>query len=297
MIVEPEFAATLAVMQRPGNTVSHLIRQAWDGNKLNSLTKNDPACATDPHISIVGHVTDEDLRANLDSTSMANGYANRFLFARVRRVRDLPHGGSLDDKTVLKLGESTKAALDRARTVGRVCMTPEAACHWERVYHSLSEGQPGLLGAVIGRAEAQTVRLALLYALLDETPVSSPNSLNSHTAGVFIKIEHLRAALAVWEYCETSARQIFGDLCGNPIADAILRSLRQAGVAGMTRRKISEELFQRHRSSEQIQFALDLLTESGKARSEKRFDTGMSRYLPMVSTIGFALRPTRRDPS
>ena len=56
-----------------------------------------------------------------------------------------------------------------------------------------------MLGAVIGRAEAQTVRLALLYALLDETPVSSPNSLNSHTAGVFIKIEHLRAALAVWE--------------------------------------------------------------------------------------------------
>jgi hypothetical protein len=274
MIVEPEFAGTLAVMQRPGNTLSPQVRQAWDGITLSSLTKNHPVRATDPHISIVGHVTDEDLRANLDSTSMANGYANRFLFARVRRVRDLPHGGSLDERKVLELGERTKAALGRARTAGRVRMTPEAGSHWEKVYHALSEGQPGLLGAVIGRAEAQTVRLALLYALLDETPVNSLNSLNSHPAGVSIKIEHLRAALAVWEYCETSARQIFGDLLGNPIADEILRALRQAGASGMTRKQISEELFQRHRSSEQIQFALDLLTESGKARSVKRSDTG-----------------------
>jgi hypothetical protein len=35
------------------------------------------------------------------------------------------------------------------------------------VYPSLSAERPGLLGAVTARAEAQCVRLALLYTLLD----------------------------------------------------------------------------------------------------------------------------------
>ena len=57
---------------------------------------------------------------------------------------------------------------------------------WETIYGRLSEGQPGLLGAVTSRAEAQTVRLALIYALLD----GASN----------IDLPHIMAALAVWEY-------------------------------------------------------------------------------------------------
>jgi hypothetical protein len=34
MIVEPEFASAIAVAERPGNTLSPLIRRAWDGDKL-----------------------------------------------------------------------------------------------------------------------------------------------------------------------------------------------------------------------------------------------------------------------
>jgi hypothetical protein len=76
---------------------------------------------------------------------------------------------------------------------------------------------PGLLGAITGRAEAQTVRLALLYALLDQAPT--------------IAQIHLEAALALWTFCEASARYVFGDLLGDPIADTILRALRIAGSA------------------------------------------------------------------
>ena len=38
-----------------------------------------------------------------------------------------------------------------------------------RVYPALSEGRPGLLGSVIARAEAQVMRLALVYAVLDRS--------------------------------------------------------------------------------------------------------------------------------
>ncbi len=43
MVVEGEFAGPLRAMTREGNTLSVLIRQAWDGGKLSTLTRNLPA--------------------------------------------------------------------------------------------------------------------------------------------------------------------------------------------------------------------------------------------------------------
>ncbi len=90
MILEAEFAGALTVMRRHGNILSRVVRDAWDGRDLAVLIKNKPTRASGAHISIVGHITADELRASLDRTSMANGYANRFLFACVRRARLLP---------------------------------------------------------------------------------------------------------------------------------------------------------------------------------------------------------------
>jgi Protein of unknown function (DUF3987) len=253
MVVEPEFASALAVMERSGNTLSPNIRNAWDGHKLQSLTKNSPLSATDAHISIIGHITVDELRACLSRTDLANGFANRFLFALVRRSKKLPFGGDVTDIEILHLGERLKAAIDRAKSVGRLQMTDAARTKWAQVYDELSEGKPGLLGAVIARAEAQTVRLALIYALLDgEDWIDAP---------------HLEAALAVWEYCENSAIHIFGRAVGNPVADEILRALQHAGAAGMNRTAI-RDLFGRNKSGDRIGAALQLLLTTGRARFE-----------------------------
>ena len=82
---EREFSRTLAMMKREGNVLSHVIRDAWDGRTLSIITKNNPIRCTNPHISICAHITSDELRSDLDTTSMANGYANRFLFACVKR--------------------------------------------------------------------------------------------------------------------------------------------------------------------------------------------------------------------
>ena len=97
LVLEAEFAGALTMMRRPGSVLSRVIRDAWDCRDLAVLTKNNPTRATGPHISIIGHITVDELLAKMDRTSMTNGYANRFLFACVRRVRLLPHGGGLDD--------------------------------------------------------------------------------------------------------------------------------------------------------------------------------------------------------
>lgn len=259
MVVEPEFAGALTVMRREGSILSRVIRDGWDRGDFATLVKHEPARATGAHLSIIGHITENELRATLDSISIANGYANRFLWFMARRAQILPFGGALDDGTVLDLGMRTRAVVDAARKVERVEMTADAREAWRRVYPALSEGKPGVVGAITARAEAQTIRLALIFALLDSRAE--------------IGIDHLRAALAIWEYAEASTGFICSDALGDPIADEILRALRTRGGAGMSRTDI-RDLFGRHRAADQIGRALALLATAGKARIETRSDTG-----------------------
>jgi len=138
-------------------------------------------------------------------------------------------------------------AVGFSRTVGEMRRDEEAKELWKEVYPELSEGKPGLLGAVTGRAEAQVMRLACLYALLDLSDI--------------IRLEHLCAALTLWDYCEQSARYIFGESLGDPLADEIKRVLDDT-PDGMTRTELSNH-FKRHKTAEQLALALDILIARG----------------------------------
>jgi len=85
-----------------------------------------------------------------------------------------------------------------------------------------------LLGALLSRAEAQVLRLSILYAGLDKSMIIHP--------------VHLRAAVAVWEYAMASVQYIFGDKLGDPDADAILDALRAHPSEGLTRTYIRTTL-------------------------------------------------------
>jgi transcription initiation factor IIE alpha subunit len=98
------------------------------------------------------------------------------------------------------------------------------------------------------------MRLACLYALLDFS--------------CFVRPEHLKAALALWEYCEASCQYIFGDSLGDPVADEILRELRKS-PEGLTGTDISN-LFGRNKNANQLSRALFLLMENGLVRKESK---------------------------
>lgn len=121
-----------------------------------------------------------------------------------------------------------------------------------KVYRQLSADRPGLSGAILNRAEAQTLRLSLIYALLDQSPV--------------IHVEHLRAAIAVWDVCEQSVFVIFGNRTGDPIADRILDEL--AGCDELTRDEIGN-LFNRHRTGE-VDRSLSMLERIGRIMRDSR---------------------------
>lgn len=253
LVIESEFVLPLRAMCREGNTLSARIREAWDSGNLSCLTKHQAARATGAHISIIGHITRQELRAAMRDLEAANGFANRFLWLAVRRSKLLPLGGAPVD-----LGSRAhKLALvaDRARTAGEIGLSPGAQTYWCReVYPLLAQGRPGLLGAVLNRAEAQVRRLALVYALLD--------------AAAEVRVNHLASALALWDYAEASARWVFGDSLGDRVADQIRGALREAGDSGVPQNDLVD-LFSRHEPADRIGAALALLEQSGLARKEK----------------------------
>ena len=96
LVIEPEFASVLRVAGRDGNTLSTVYRQAWDSGLLRVLNKNSPVKATGAHISIIGHITRDELLMELSNNDKVNGFGNRNLWLCVQRSKFLPDGGDVD---------------------------------------------------------------------------------------------------------------------------------------------------------------------------------------------------------
>jgi hypothetical protein len=216
LVVESELGAALRASRREQSTLSPMLRLAWDGSKLKTLSKNSPETATDPHVSLIGHIVVEELRKLMSDADIYGGLANRFLWILSRRSRLLPDGGELDD-----LGDLTPrlaALVAQAKATGRMRRTPAAVALWAHEYARLtSVPESGIVGATLGRGEAITLRLSMLMALLaGRREIDEPD---------------LRAAVDLWDYGATSARLIFGGPTDTPLEPRILAVIQaQPGI-------------------------------------------------------------------
>ncbi len=220
LVQEGEFGRALAAAERSGNTLTAVIRSCWDTGDLQTLTKTSPDRASGAHVSLIAHITREELLRLLSTTDAANGFGNRMIWIATTRSKVLPFGGNLDEDRFAQLANEIGALARLAMGRGELKRDEEANALWGAIYGDLSAAKPGLLGALTTRGVPQVMRLATLYALFD--------------AESAIRAAHLRAALAIWAYSEASARWIFGDALGDPDADAILRVVRQE-PEGLTR--------------------------------------------------------------
>jgi Bifunctional DNA primase/polymerase, N-terminal/Primase C terminal 1 (PriCT-1) len=145
LVVEPEFARVLQVSERDTNTVSAIIRQAWDSGNLQILTKKQAARSSDAHISIIGHITKDELKRLLTDTAAGNGFANRFLWVCTQRSKLLPEGGSFESVDFSGLTQRVREGVNFAAGVGRLCRDEEAKEAWCSAYPALSEANLGSL--------------------------------------------------------------------------------------------------------------------------------------------------------
>jgi hypothetical protein len=268
MLTEAEFTGPLTVMQREGNTLSVAVRMAWDDTTLQTLTKNAPEKSTKSHVTIVSHTNKDELVKHLTTAKLGGGVGNRFFFLLVKRSKVRPRGGA-EDEIPTELLRRLRKAEEFGKVEREITFSEEkeeagmsAADLWDRVYEDLSTGAPGLFGTVTGRSEAYVWRFAMAYACLDASPE--------------IKIAHLLAALALWEYSKQSSYLVFRGKTGDEIADEILQSLQAAGDEGMSRTEISDHLGRNVKAS-RIRAALIQLHRDGWARAQKEPSKGPGR--------------------
>jgi hypothetical protein len=262
LVVEEEFAAVMRIAARDGNILSTVLRRAFDGTRLQTMTKHSPLRASDTHVSAVGHITREELLHSLTENDQRNGWANRFLWLAVKRSKLLADGGDLVDLTPLHA--RIRAALNFATHDVRMERTMQARDLWHDVYPSLAAEMPGALGMVTSRGEAVVLRLALIYALLDQSAE--------------IDLCHLKAALALWQYSVRSCRWVFGDSTGDADADTLLAALRARGEEGMTTTEINN-LFSRHKPSAVLRKLLGRLVEFGLVEAQEQQTGGRPRVV------------------
>jgi len=248
---EPEFARVLKVSGRDGNTLSPILRQAWDSGDLSVMTRGEPLRARGVHVSVVAHITREELRERLTSTEAVNGFANRFLWVLVKRSKLLPNGGDMAEVLHRNLARRLGSVIADARKRGCICRTPDAEAYWKELYHQNADDEPGgLLGAAVARADAQLLRLSVMFALADGARE--------------VARSHLEAAYDLWRYCRESAEQLFGPLSGVPQLDRLREALQGAGADGLSKTDI-QRLFGRHLSADRLRYLTDELVERGDA--------------------------------
>ena len=237
-VSESEFGRVFVVMGREGNRLSQVLRQAWETGEMGNVTKNDPLVATGAHISICGHITKDELFLRLNEVDIYNGMFNRVLWWCVRRSKILPEGGEPDIHKITNCLNDLKEVISWARGTGQLHRSEEAKELWNGIYRELTRELSGVYGAITSRAEAQVLRLSMIYALADKSVEIAP--------------DHLRAALAVWNYARDSVRYLFSKELKDAKLIKAFRAIKKAGAKGISRRDLIVDVFQRHITADEV---------------------------------------------
>ncbi len=276
LVVEPSFVRALATAARPSSSLQMVIRNAWGGERLEVAGRGRKAVAEHHHIGVVAHATHDQLRGSLSLTDASASLVNRFLFVLARRQGIVVDEGNVPGELTRSCGRRIAENLAKVRSAGQLQRTPEGEVLWREAYAHLAEDDPGgLLGIALARGSRHAMRLSLVYALCDGSSVVGAN--------------HVKAALAFWDYCRSSASVILADE-QNDLADDLLGALEAAGAAGLT---LSEQIdhFARNVPAGRLEEARRRLEAAGLAITTRERRSSMGR----PATITRATR-TQREP-
>jgi hypothetical protein len=209
--VEEEFSQILKMAQRQGNSLTEIYRKSWDSpRKLRTTNKNSPLEASEPHISFIGHTNKEELLETLNDVDLSNGYANRILWCAAKRIKSMPNAEYLDWKRYPEILDELKAVfkqyLPNTCEPTRFYKSDAAQQLWTKLYVKLNDEKEafGFIDGVLVRDTSHLLKLALIYAVLDQSDT--------------IEVAHFNAALAICDFCQASAHWLFRERTGNRLA-------------------------------------------------------------------------------
>lgn len=257
LVIETEYAVTMARAGREGNSLGGVLRQAWDGDNLSLLTRSQ-VHATRPHVGIIAHITPGEFRARVKSAEMAGGTYNRFLPLFSQRIHEIPLGEGAPREIINAVGLGLGQLAEGAKNVRKVTLSPGARDFWSDVaYPSLMANavQDGPVAQFTARATAYCRRVAAIYALADGKAT--------------VEEVHMKAAYALVGYSRASAAYVLGaTTTGDPHLDKALAALQEAMPNGVSKTQFNRDVFGGHLKSALLSDVLDKLSALPGVHSE-----------------------------
>lgn len=271
-VIESEFANVLHQSKREGNTLSSAIREVWDGGGIKPATKSKPVGVSHPLIGIHANITPGELNGLLNAREMSNGFANRFLMIWAEKTKSIAYPKPTPEAVIEDLANHTmaivrfaKGGYPNSKNSLEIHLSQAARQYWSEAYLNLDRPMDSdFLNEILERRAPYTIRMAMLFAMADQTRV--------------IEVCHLEAALAWIAYTLQTVKYVFADQASNPRqletrqhAAKILAFLRLR-PNGASKWDLNDDCFQKHCSSEKIDAALRFLLAETPPRIEVKIN-------------------------
>jgi primase-polymerase (primpol)-like protein len=157
-------------MNREGSTLSGQLRNVYDCDPVENerSDKKKSFLALDYLIGILGTITPRELREVMGNINWANGVANRFLWCIATRSKTLKTSRVIPDFSDWAERVKALCALDREVNQEAFDYSKQGLELWDDWVDSLPEDDDDNLGLSQARVKPNCLRLASLYAQLDE---------------------------------------------------------------------------------------------------------------------------------
>ncbi|MFC1507968.1 hypothetical protein ACFL5R_01925 [Pseudomonadota bacterium] len=196
--LEEEFANIFSKTQSSNSNLSATIRRLFDGGSLSPLIKHDRISCTDPHVSIIGHITPKEFLEKLTSNDLYNGFSNRFITLMGIPKPVIAFPTKLDKEAISHLSEELVSAVKWCNAEERQLTMSDCFKElWEVEVVRISElgASDSLEATLMVRAPHYAIMISGLFAALDKTCT--------------MEEKHLRAALAWIDHWHDSVRYLF----------------------------------------------------------------------------------------
>jgi len=278
LIWEHEIANVLVLASREGNIMSGNLRKAWDGDRVESRSRaKGKSQASGYHVAFMGGVTPSELEKRLTANDIANGWANRFLWFHAEK-RPESYDPTRDATMPAPLVTYLRDCIAFARTLGgsmlikplfTMKLSDAALARMEAMALALDVPPVGTIGALQQRMPLHTIRLAMVAAIFDQSPV--------------VELDHVLFGEAMTSYAVDSMRSVFGIRVDDPVAMFILSVLMQVPDGWMNTtdlKKVTGKDYPR------VQSALRVLLAEGLVAREERPTRGRP-------AIGYRMRSVK----
>ncbi|MEU3690566.1 hypothetical protein [Streptomyces narbonensis] len=255
LVMSTEFAM---VMQKThGGTLGPILRDLWDGKSLN-IQSSDAEVATDPHVTVMGHVTPQEFADRQRPSEMAGGTWNRFMPIFVHMPHEIPWPEDPEDWDE-KLTEFADRLREAAHSAGSgtksVKFSKEAQLYYRKhVYpeYSRSSGDSVVMKQFTQRRLPHLVRVAGTYALMNGRTEVSLGDLEAAKAVVDYAIESARFVLATHAPGGGMAAAASAEDKEARDKAILMQALQDAGESGLNRTHISQKVLKYRRKTDEV---------------------------------------------